>query len=130
MLYATKVVPVWVAVLGLSACSIPPSPPPEEIGQGMVQALVDTGFYSEVAVLQILGQHHEPARDVWKVVACFQFTLPAGDQGETCIDSFEAYRLDNGIWVVSVTANQVYRWRTIPLTGSAAVAGSDPGPGQ
>ena len=104
-----------VGALGLGACSAPPTPPPGEIEQGMAEALFDTGFYSEVGITQMLGRHYEPGKDVWNIIACYQFALADGSQSTNCVDSFNAFQMDNGIWIVSVTINQVYRWRSVSL---------------
>lgn len=114
------------AALLLQGCEppAPPGPPEAVLNQGMLQSLMDTGFYSEAALTQTIGRHYDPSTRRWKVLACFQFTVPEGEQGLSCVDSFEAFELDNGTWVVTVTIDGVYRWRAIGATGDAKAAGS------
>lgn len=91
-----------------------PPAPPETVARAMENALLDTGFYQEVTVTRTVGRHYVPADDAWTIVACFAFAVPDGRQGSSCLDSFTATRLDNGSWLVGVTANGVYRWRALP----------------
>lgn len=85
----------------------------------MIEALLDTGFYSNAVVNRTLGKHFDPSRRAWKIFACFDFKLVDGGQGSTCVDSFEALQLDNGTWVMAVTIDGVYRWRAIGSTGDS-----------
>ena len=116
---------VWLLACGLGlvlqGCEppIPPGPPEAVLNQGMLQALLDTGFYSEAGLTQTIGRHYDPSTRKWKVLACFQFQVPSGEQGQTCVDSFEAFELDNGTWVVTVTIDGVYRWRAIGSAGGS-----------
>jgi hypothetical protein len=105
----------------LSGCDlIVPSPPPQRVlEQGMTESLMDTGFYRNVAVTQIIGRHYNPSERAWKLLACFDFTLQNGERGATCVDSFEAIELDTGAWAVSVTIDDVYRWRAISIASSS-----------
>jgi len=105
----------------LSGCESPtPSPPPANVlDQGMVESLMDTGFYSEVAMTRTIGRHYNPSGRAWRVYACFQFLLINDQQGATCVDSFQAFKLDNGTWVVAVTIDGVYRWRAISIAGES-----------
>ncbi len=113
------------AVLVLSGCARPQPPPSNVLVRGIVEALMDTGFYAEVGVSRIIGQHHNPAADAWKVFACYQFTLADGGEGADCVDSISALKLDNGSWIVAVTINEIYRWRAIS-PGQAAGPGRSP----
>ena len=102
----------------IAGCQPPPKAPPEDlITQGIAQALIDTGFYSEVAVTRIIGKHYNPSERAWKVFGCFQFVLPTGQQGSTCMDSFQTLQLDSGDWIVSATVEGAYRWRAISTPG-------------
>ena len=114
------------AALALSSCARPQPPPSDILVRGIVEALIDTGFYSEVSVNRIIGQHHNSAADVWKVFACYQFTLADGVEGADCVDSISALKLDNGSWIVSVTINDVYRWRAITPSPPTGLGGSPP----
>lgn len=105
---------VLAAVL-LAGCEAPPTTPPDEVAQGMAQAIADTKFYTEIALTRILGRHHDPAHDTWNIIACFDFVATDGSSGTNCLDSFNAKQLDNGGWQVSVTINEVYRWRVVGL---------------
>jgi len=99
---------------------ITPSAPPDSIlNRGMIEALMDTGFYREVAITRTIGRHYNPSERAWRVFACFQFVLTDQQQGATCVDSFEALQLDNDSWVVAVTIEGVYRWRAIEASGSS-----------
>jgi len=120
-----KVGVLFAASIGLVACDINavPAPPDKVLQQGMVEALLDTGFYADVTITRTIGRHFQPEQAAWKILACFQFNLPGGQQAETCVDSFEAYQLDNGTWVVAVTVDGLYRWRAI---GSAGVSTGTP----
>lgn len=101
----------------------PPEPPPDDVlEQGMLQSLMDTGFYQEVALSRMIGRHYSPASRSWTIFACFRFSSPAGEQAETCVDSFRALALDNGDWVVAATIEGVYRWRAIGTDGQEAKA--------
>jgi hypothetical protein len=104
-----------------------PPAPPESVAQAMESALLDTGFYQEVTVTRTVGRHYVPADDAWTIVACFAFDVPDGRQGSSCLDSFTATRLDNGSWLVGVTANGVYRWRALPAEADAAAPAGAPG---
>lgn len=112
---------VLTIVLGcglVAGCQPAPKPPPENVlAQGVAEALIDTGFYSEVAVTRIIGSHYNPSDATWKIFACFNFAAPSGQQGSNCMDSFQALRLDGGDWVVSATVDGVYRWRAINALG-------------
>ncbi len=101
--------------LALAGCTKPPPPPQELLSQGMADVLIDTGFYAEVAIGRIPGRHYVPGQDSWTIITCYDFTLPEGGQGNNCVDTFVARRLDNGNWMVAVTINDVYRWRAISL---------------
>ena len=96
-----------------------PTPPPDEVAQGMAQAIADTGLYTDIALTRILGRHYDPAHDTWNIVACFNFGTADGSTGTNCLDSFSAKQLDNGGWLVSVTIDEVYRWRAIGLPDEA-----------
>ena len=104
-----------------------PPAPPESIAQAMENALLDTGFYREVSLTRTVGRHYVPADDAWTIVACFAFAVPDGREGSSCLDSFTATRLDNGSWLVGVTANGVYRWRALPAEADAPVPAGAPG---
>lgn len=109
--------------LALAACvppAEPPEPPPDEVAQGMALAIADTGFYTDIALTRVLGRHYDPAHDSWNIVACFDFSTVDGSNGTNCLDSFNAKQLDNGGWLVSVTINEVYRWRAIGLPDEAS----------
>jgi hypothetical protein len=108
-------------VIWLGGCDLiaPVAPPDNVLTQGMSEALLDTGFYREVSITRTLGMHFSPADKDWRVFACFQFVLNGGQQGSTCVDSFQALALDNGTWVVSVTIDGVYRWRAITTMGES-----------
>ena len=113
-MHAAAKLSVASLALFVTACVPPePSAPPEAIVQGMADALVDTGFYSEAAVTRRIGEHYNPSDNTWKIIACFDFALPDGAQGTACVDSFSAFQLENGIWVATATINGVYRWRAI-----------------
>ena len=116
-----KIGVLFAALIGLSACEIDPkqAPPDSILEQGMVESLLDTGFYNDVTISRVIGRHFQPAKDAWKILACFQFRLPEGQEAESCVDSFEAYKLDSGTWVVAVTIDGVYRWRAIGSTGTS-----------
>lgn len=104
-----------------------PPAPPESVEQAMENALLDTGFYREVSLTRTVGRHYVPADDAWTLVACFAFAVPDGRQGSSCLDSFTATRLDNGSWLVGVTANGVYRWRALPAETDATAPDGAPG---
>jgi len=108
----------------LSGCDLvaPASPPNSVLNQGMSESLMDTGFYEAVAITRTIGRHYKPAKRAWTVLACFRFTLKNGEEGASCIDSFEAFKLDNDTWVVAVTINKIRRWRAI---GPAAESGAN-----
>ena len=129
-----RILPIlFVAALNLSACNFPRTPPPPEITQGMAEALIDTGFYTEVGITQTLGRHYEPDQDSWNIIACYQFVAADGSQGTNFIYSFDAFKMDNGVWIVSVTINEVYRWRAIAPPGvpaSVAEPGTQPNESQ
>ncbi|MEX2495981.1 MAG: hypothetical protein WD448_07835 [Woeseia sp.] len=101
----------------------------------MADALIDTGFYNEVAIARTIGQHYNPGQDAWTIIACYNFAATDGSEGTACLDSFTAIQLDNGVWVVGATVNGVYRWRAIGLTadandfGQAAVPPAPPSDG-
>ena len=110
--------PATLLLAVLSGC-LPaerPAPPPATITQGMAGALIDTGFFEEVTIARTIGRHHRPGDDTWQILACYEFTLKDGGQGANCIDSFGAFRLDNGIWVATVTVNGEYRWRALGVS--------------
>ena len=117
----TKLVCLGIVTSSLFACELPtPSPPPMSLlAQGMAEALVDTGFYTEVAITRTIGHHYVPSERAWNVFACFQFVVPSGEQGTTCVDSFQALKLENGTWVVGVTIDGIYRWRAISIAGES-----------
>lgn len=96
----------------------------------MAEALVDTGFYSEVTVTRLIGSHYNRSTASWKIFACFQFVSASGQQGTNCMDSFEALQLDSGDWVVTATVDGVYRWRAINSLGiePARIASTPPQP--
>lgn len=122
-------IPVTLAVLAGCAESPPPAPPPAgTVAQGVVEALIDTGFYTEVGLTRTIGQHHVPAEDFWKILACFQYAAVDGSQGENCVDSIRAFQLTNGTWIVGVTIDEVYRWRAIGI-GTGAASSTAPGNG-
>ena len=105
----------------LAGCepATPPPPPDSVLNQGMAESLLDTGFYAEIAITQILGRHYNPSERAWRVFACFRFVLADGQEGASCVDSFQALALDNGTWVVAVTIDGVYRWRAIGAGGDS-----------
>ena len=104
----------------------PPEPPPDSVlEQGMLQSLMDTGFYEEVALSRVIGRHFSPASQSWTVFACFRFRVADGTQAETCVDSFRALALDNGNWVIAVTIEGVYRWRAIDASGTSTGASAE-----
>ena len=121
-----------LALAATGACVRQAPPPPESVAQAMENALLDTGFYREVTLTRTVGRHYVPADDAWTIVACFAFAVPDGRQGSSCLDSFTATRLDNGSWLVGVTANGVYRWRALPAAADAPAPGQPGGeqPGQ
>jgi len=108
-------------LLTLTACIQPPQPPapPDTITQGMAGALIDTGFFRDVTITRTIGRHYNPAENRWTILACYEFTR-AGDaegrSGAACVDSFTAFRLDNGTWVATVTVNGEYRWRALGVS--------------
>ena len=114
------------AALALTGCAKPQPPPSDILTKGIVEALIDTGFYAEVSISRIIGQHHNSAANVWMVFACYQFTLADGGQGTNCVDSISALKLHNDSWIVAVTINDIYRWRAIgPMPESGdSTAGS------
>lgn len=119
---------LFLSVLLLGGCdfSLPADPPPDIVlEQGMRQSLLDTGFYTEVEITRIIGRHYKPSTRSWNVLACFRFSVPTGEQAETCVDSFQALELDNGTWVLAVTIEGVYRWRAIDPLGESQ---GSPGP--
>lgn len=121
----------WLALIALGGCvkQAPPAPP-ETVTQAMENALLDTGFYREVSITRTVGRHYAPADDAWTIVACFTFTVPDGRQGNSCLDSFSATQLDNGSWLVGVTANGAYRWRALPAQAGESAAPPSGSPGQ
>lgn len=106
----------------------PAEPPTGTLLQGLAEALIDTGFYEQVALTGTIGQHYRPGEDSWKVLACFDFAAPDGSQGTNCIDSIDAFQLTNETWIVGVTINEVYRWRAIGLPAGALPDLPAPGP--
>lgn len=130
---------LFALMLGGCELLMPPEPPPESVlNQGMVQALLDTGFYAGVSMTRVIGRHYDPSSRSWQVFACFQFAVAGGrGEGATCLDSFRAQLLDNGTWVVSTTVEGVYRWRAIgtggesvgvPVAASGSLPAADSGP--
>ena len=118
-----------ITLLGGCGHHTQPEPPPDSIlEQGMLQSLMDTGFYQEVAISRMIGKHYSPANRAWTIFACFRFSVPTGEQAESCVDSFQALALDNGDWVIAVTIEGVYRWRAISAGGeSTGTAGNTTG---
>ena len=126
-MHRTVTAPLLLALL-LGGCEYRPQaePPPDDLlEQGMLQSLLDTGFYTEVGITRVIGRHFDPSTRSWNVLACFRFSVPSGEQAETCVDSFRALELDNGTWVVAVTIEGVYRWRAIDPAGESQ---GSPGP--
>lgn len=97
----------------LTGCSKPVPPPSDILNRGIVESLLDTGFYADVSMPQIIGRHYNPGEDQWTIYACFDFALDDGNRGSTCVDSIVASRLESGGWIVATTINEVYRWRAI-----------------
>lgn len=130
MLTACQPQPPYAPAAAPAAPSPEPQaePPAGTLLQGLAEALIDTGFYEQVAVTGTIGQHYRPGEDRWTVLACFDFVAPDGEQGTNCIDSIDAFQLTNGTWIVGVTINEVYRWRAIGLP-SAAMPAPGPAPG-
>lgn len=115
-----------IALLTGCGHQAPPEPPPDEIlEQGMLQSLMDTGFYQDVAISRLIGRHYNPANRAWTIFACFRFSAPTGEPAETCVDSFRALALDSGDWVVAVTIEGVYRWRAISAGGQSTDAAGE-----
>ena len=103
-------------LLLLGGCNDSPQPELLEerrLAQGMAGALIDTGLYAKVTVTRVLGGRYAPGTGRWTVLGCYRFSLADGNVGENCIDSFQAFQLDTGRWVVAATVNDIYRWRAL-----------------
>ncbi|MGE0624305.1 MAG: hypothetical protein AB7I04_11150 [Pseudomonadales bacterium] len=122
------------AVLLASGCQWPfPSSPPEQVvSQGMLETLQDTGLYAQVTPVAPIGRHYIPAEGAWRILGCFRFVAPRGEEGTSCVDSFRAYELDTGNWVVALDLNGIHRWRAISLRNEtpASAGGGRPLPGE
>lgn len=103
------------AALTLSACHwpFPADPPANVLAQGLLETLQDTGLYAEVQPVATIGRHFIPAEGAWRILGCFRFVTDRGEEGTSCVDSFRAYELDTGSWVVALDLNGQHRWRAI-----------------
>jgi len=113
-------------VVLMSACQWPfPSEPPEAVvAQGMLETLQDTGLYAQVTPVATIGRHFILAEGAWQVLACFRFRTTRGEEGTSCVDSFRAYELDTGNWVVALDLNGNHRWRAISTRAEAPESAS------
>lgn len=120
MAWSRHLVLPLILISSLAACARPPvPPPPEAVAQGLIEALLDTGFYTSVNITRDIGMHHNPGEDAWTVLACFDFVSGDGLEGTNCTDSVRATRLTNGTWAIAVTIDEVYRWRAITPISAA-----------
>ncbi len=104
---------VLFSLWGCAQASKPELPEEVWLAQGMANALIDTGFYTEVGVTRVIGSHYRPGENAWTVLGCYNYSTANGERGNNCVDSFELRLLENGPWVVGVTIEEVYRWRQI-----------------
>lgn len=113
VLIKLKIVVLLVLVIGCTQDIKKELPENELLTEYLSLVVADLGFFKEPRISRIIGKHHFPSDDVWQVVACYQFTLPSGEQGNECEDSFRLIQLDTGKWLVTVRKQGVYRWREI-----------------
>jgi len=98
-----------------------PEPPPVDrrLNESVATVLEVSGVVTEVANVRIVGKRYLRQSDDWQILACYEIAeKEPAQRSADCNDSFRAYRLDDGRWVVSGNLRGRYRWHIMPLPGA------------
>ena len=112
-----KVILVFVVCIGLiTGCKDKPiiSPPMDSVvAKNVAELYLISGVATSVEKQSIFGKHYIPATDIWKVVACVEYTLGDGKLVTDCNDSFTLSYMDSHKWIIAGTINGAYKWAEV-----------------
>ncbi len=96
----------------LSGCveSEPESPDNDMLSGAIAKLYIDVGGASKVTAQQLLGKHYLPGDNSWQIVSCTELILKDNNTIKDCNDSFVAFKLDSGKWILNGQVNSQYRW--------------------